>query len=279
VARIRVGEPETDPNDGTAAPSATKSVRGRRRAATRAAYRRRTAIGVAALTVCALVWLMVAQDGTGPQAAVKPPDLAAPSSPVATASPARSAPPPTTRGPVAAIAGGQVDAVPAPSADPGSARPPAGHSPATLPLTVGTALALEPITDPGYRVRHRNFIGRIDPVSSTSSALDKADSTFVTRTGLAATRCVSFESVNYPGYFLRHQNFQVYLQRFDGRPQFAFDATFCPVAGLGGRDVSLRSYNYPSRYVHHRNRQLYLDEPDRSGTTAAAMTFAVRAAF
>jgi hypothetical protein len=146
-------------------------------------------------------------------------------------------------------------------------------------LTVGKALGLEPVTDPGYRVRHRNFAGRIDPVSSASSALDKADSTFITRTGLAAAGCVSFESVNYPGYFLRHQNFQVYLQRFDGRPQFAFDATFCPVAGLSGRDVSLRSYNYPSRYVHHRDRQLYLDEPDRSGATAAAMTFGVRAAF
>jgi hypothetical protein len=154
----------------------------------------------------------------------------------------------------------------------------AGTSAADLPLTVGTRVGLAPVTKPGYQVRHRDFVGRIDLIGPGSSALEKADSTFTVRSGLADSRCVSFEAINYPGYYLRHQNFQLYLQRVDGTRLFANDATFCAVTGLTGQHTSLRSLNYPSRYLRHRDSQLYIDPVDSDNATRAAMTFAVQAA-
>jgi Alpha-L-arabinofuranosidase B (ABFB) domain len=157
-----------------------------------------------------------------------------------------------------------------------TATSPAVPVAADTPLTVGTRVGLAPVTKPGYRVRHRDFIGRIDPIGPGSVALDRADSTFTVRSGLANSRCVSFESVNYPGYFLRHQNFQIHLQPRDGTALFAADATFCPVTGLSGQHTSFRSVNYPSRYLRHRDDQLYLDPADGTAATGAAMTFAVQ---
>jgi hypothetical protein len=155
--------------------------------------------------------------------------------------------------------------------------PPARQStpaPAPAPaFVIGARVGLEPVSKPGYRVRHRDFAGRIDYIGPNSSALDRADSSFTVRAGLANSRCVSFESVNYPGYYLRHQNFRIYLHRVDGTRLFAADATFCAVTGLAGRGTSLRSYNYPDRYLCHRSSELYI----AAGVSSAA-TFAVRTA-
>jgi hypothetical protein len=44
----------------------------------------------------------------------------------------------------------------------------------------------------------------ISQITSSSSASDKADATWIVRRGLADNSCVSFESYNYPGDYLRH---------------------------------------------------------------------------
>ena len=144
-----------------------------------------------------------------------------------------------------------------------------------MPLVVGTRVSLEPADAAGYRVLHRDFVGRIDPIGPTSSTLARADATFTVRAGLANARCVTFEAVNYRGYFLRHQNFAIYLHRNDGSRLFAADATFCPTTGLAGKFTSFQSYNYPDRYLRHRADRLYLDPVDRDGRTRGEMTYAV----
>jgi len=140
-------------------------------------------------------------------------------------------------------------------------------------LRPGERIGLEPATLPGYRVRHRQFAGRIDRIGAGSAALERADSTFTVRAGLAGSGCVSFEAVNYPGFYLRHQDFALQLHRRDASRLFTADATFCPVAGLAGRGVSLRSFNYPDRYVVHQRSRLYIAAV--RGGSAGAATFGV----
>jgi hypothetical protein len=146
------------------------------------------------------------------------------------------------------------------------------------PVVPGRVVGLEPAGAPGFRVRHRDFVGRIDRIGPDSSRLDRADSSFTVRAGLGDTRCVSFESVNFPGFFLRHRNFAIALHRADRTALFAADATFCAVAGLAGRHTSFRSLNYPDRYLVHRGYLLRIEPVDRYDTTRVAMTFVVRSA-
>lgn len=149
----------------------------------------------------------------------------------------------------------------------------AGPGPAAL--RPGARIGLEPVDRPGLRVRHARFVGRVDRIGAGSRALDKADSTFVVRAGLADRRCVSLESVNFPGYYLRHQNFRIHLHRRDGTGLFAADATFCVTAGLAGRHVSLRSYNFPERYLSHGRSELHL-RTARGEAGRASATFVVK---
>lgn len=137
------------------------------------------------------------------------------------------------------------------------------------PFVTGAVIGLEPLSQPGYRVRHRDFRGRLDRLGSQSSAGDRADSRFVVRVGLADANCLTFESVNYPGYYLRHQNFVLRLQRNDRSQLFAADATFCSVPGQSG--VMLRSVNYPSYFWAERDDELII-------SPRGAVTFAVRPA-
>ncbi|MFI1993631.1 AbfB domain-containing protein [Actinoplanes sp. NPDC020271] len=118
-----------------------------------------------------------------------------------------------------------------------------------------------PLADrPGFRIRHRNFLGRVDAVGASSSASDRADSTFTVRAGLGNSGCVSLESVNYPGYFIRHQNFEIKLNRQDRSDLFAQDATFCPITIRSGAALALRSINYPKRFVTESDGRLFLRE-------------------
>lgn len=149
--------------------------------------------------------------------------------------------------------------------------PPKKESTPAPAFVMGARVGLEPLSAPGYRVRHRNFAGRIDHIGPYSGALDRADSSFTVRAGLANSGCVSLEAVNYPGYYLRHQNFRIYLHRIDGTRLFAADATFCAVTGLTGQGTSLRSYNYPDRYLCHRSSDLFI-----SAGVSTTATFAVR---
>lgn len=253
-------------------------------ARTRSVRRRAVLVGMTGLTALVVLGFASIQRGGVAPATLGEPSVGAapaiepqwPAGPVTdgpspSAVPSAASPDPSgTAGPT----GGGKPGAPARTAGGGTGSTPAAPSPtgAVASLTNGSRVGLEPVSRPGYRVRHRNFAGRIDPIGPGSGALDRADSTFTVRAGLAGSRCVSFESVNFPGYYLRHQNFEIYLHRRDGSQVFAADATFCAVPGLTGQHISLRSYNYPSRYLHHRDSRLHIG----SGATSAAMTFAVR---
>jgi hypothetical protein len=132
-------------------------------------------------------------------------------------------------------------------------------------------IGLEESGRPGFRVRHRDFLGRVDHIGPDSSALDRADSRFTVRTGGAAG-CVSLESVNYPGYFLRHRDFAIHLDRADNSPMFRQDSTFCPVQ-IAQDAILLQSSNYPARYLTERDSSLYLAQVPAAGATG----FLVRA--
>jgi hypothetical protein len=196
-----------------------------------------------------------------------PPDTTDPSG-AASATPGTETPRPGSGGHPAANAGGGMPA------GMGSSTGAVTHP----PVVVGHRIGLETVSAPGYRVRHHNFVGGIDRIGPSSSRLDRADSSFTVRAGLANSRCVSFESVNYPGFFLRHQNFSIHLHRRDRTALYAADATFCAGTGLTGRHTSFRSVNYPDRYLVHRGYLLRIEPVDRYATTRAAMTFAVRPA-
>jgi hypothetical protein len=150
-------------------------------------------------------------------------------------------------------------------------RPPATTRPTTPPpvrLNVGSTVGLEASDRPGYRVRHRDFRGRLDAINASSSAGERADSGFRVRTGLGDDDCVSLESVNFPGYYLRHRNFEIRLDRNDGSALFRQDATFCPVTIRQGAALALRSTNYPRHYVVSDNDRLRIVETTAAGATA-----------
>ncbi|MCU7729180.1 AbfB domain-containing protein [Actinoplanes sp. KI2] len=140
-----------------------------------------------------------------------------------------------------------------------SPKPSAQPAPAAE-LKVGATVGLAVAAAPDYRVRHRDFIGRVDRFGSGTDARERADSQFVVRNGLGRDGCISLESVNLPGYFLRHRDFVLRLDRRDRSELFAQDATFCTAPARGGTAFVLESINYPGRaLVVHRDYVIYLD--------------------
>ncbi|GIF38380.1 AbfB domain-containing protein [Actinoplanes xinjiangensis] len=158
-----------------------------------------------------------------------------------------------------------------PAATRTTTRPPAATRPAPPPpvrLSVGSTVGLEAADRPGHRVRHRDFRGRLEAVSASSSAGERADSGFRVRTGLGDDDCASLESVNFPGYYLRHRNFEIRLDRNDGSALFRQDATFCQVSIRQGTALALRSTNYPRHYVVADGDRLKITETTAAGATA-----------
>ncbi|BAL90983.1 putative alpha-L-arabinofuranosidase [Actinoplanes missouriensis 431] len=153
-----------------------------------------------------------------------------------------------------------------PPAKPGAtpASPTAGPAGPTAPqpvsLTAGATAGLELVDQPGQWVRHRNFAGRVDPISAAGSDGDRADSRFVIRTGRAASNCFSFESVNFPGYYLRHRDFRIELTRAEQSELFDEDSTFCAESIRNGAALTLRSHNYPSRHIAVNGERLVIAE-------------------
>jgi non-reducing end alpha-L-arabinofuranosidase len=98
----------------------------------------------------------------------------------------------------------------------------------------------------------------IAPVTSSSSATDKGNATWIVRAGLANSSCVTFESANVAGRYLRHQNFQLFLHANDGSSLFAQDATFCAQPGNSGQGWSFSSVNFATKYIRHFNFTVYL---------------------
>ncbi|WP_084729972.1 alpha-L-arabinofuranosidase B [Streptacidiphilus neutrinimicus] len=131
----------------------------------------------------------------------------------------------------------------------------AGYSTSTTPFTSGARVSLQATTAccTGDYLQHDTSDDKvvIASVTTGSSATVKGDATWIVRTGLGNSTCVSFESADTPGSYLRHYAFQLHLQPNDGTGQFAADATFCPQPGNSGTGYSLQSLNYPTRYVRH----------------------------
>ncbi|MFK3985761.1 family 43 glycosylhydrolase [Micromonospora sp. NPDC050397] len=125
---------------------------------------------------------------------------------------------------------------------------------ATLPVG---ARSLESVNHPGRYVRHLDYVGRLDPVSSGSTTQTKLDATFTVVNGLASPACYSFQAKN--GQFLRHRDWRLRIDANSGDPIFRADATFCAVEGSVAGSVSLASYNNPGRRIRHRDFTLWLD--------------------
>lgn len=117
--------------------------------------------------------------------------------------------------------------------------------------------SLESVNYQGQFVQHADYLGRLAPVTSSSSAQNKSDATFTVVSGLASPSCYSFQAAN--GMFLRHRDWRVRLEANAGTPTFRGDATFCPTTGSVTGSVSLASYNYPDRRLRHRNLELWMD--------------------
>ena len=129
-------------------------------------------------------------------------------------------------------------------------------------LTPGSRVSLRATTSccTSDYIRHDDADTKvvISSISSTSTAADKGDATWIVRAGLANSSCLSFESANNPGQYLRHYNYELYTAGDDGTSQLAQDATFCPKAGNNGQGNSFQSVNYPSKYIRHYNFTVYI---------------------
>jgi hypothetical protein len=132
----------------------------------------------------------------------------------------------------------------------------------TSGLTPGSRISLQATTSccTSDYIRHDDSDNNvvISPISSSSSATDKGDATWIVRAGLANSACVSFESANNSGHYLRHSNFQLQLATSDGTSLFQQDATFCPQPGHSGQGYSFTSQNYPDRSIRHYAYTVYV---------------------
>lgn len=133
------------------------------------------------------------------------------------------------------------------------------------------ARSLESVNQPGRFLRHIDYLGRLDVVTSGSSAQIRSDATFTVVSGLASPSCYSFQAAN--GMFLRHRDYRVRLEVNAGTPTFRGDATFCAVDGSVAGSVSLVSFNFPDRRLRHRDQELWLDVYQDTATFRADSSF------
>ncbi|WP_439658652.1 glycoside hydrolase family 43 protein [Lentzea sp. HUAS TT2] len=147
----------------------------------------------------------------------------------------------------------------------------------------GTAVAtgtrsLRSANLPDRYARHRDNLGYVEPVSSSSPLTARQDATFTVVAGLANAGCYSLRSVNFPDRYLRHYDFRVRLDTNSGDAVFARDATFCGRAGLaGGGSTSFESYSHPGRYLRHLNHELRVDWRTPDSAFAGDASFTVTA--
>lgn len=133
---------------------------------------------------------------------------------------------------------------------------------ATLPT--GVTRSFQSVNYPDRYIRHRDYLGYIDPVASDSPALTKQDATFTIVAGLADARGYSFRAAN--GQYLRHYSYRVRLDADNSTDAFRQDATFYALPGSTSGTVRLVSHNYSGRYIRHRNNELWLDPYDNTTT-------------
>ncbi|MDG4830766.1 family 43 glycosylhydrolase [Solwaraspora sp. WMMD1047] len=137
------------------------------------------------------------------------------------------------------------------------------------------ARSLESVNYPGRYVRHLDFVGRLDAISSASGAQAAQDATFTVVNGLASPTCYSLQTRS--GLFLRHRDWLLRVDANTGDPGFRADATFCPVAGSVAGSVSLVSYNYPQHRIRHRDFTLRLDPYADTAAFRADSSFRITA--
>ncbi|MBW4675287.1 MAG: AbfB domain-containing protein [Desmonostoc geniculatum HA4340-LM1] len=127
---------------------------------------------------------------------------------------------------------------------------------------------------PDRYIRHRNFLGYLEPISDE---LGRKDASFKIVPGLADSQCSSFESVNFPGHFLRHENFRIQLSRIIDQELFRKDATFCikPVTFGNNGSFAFESFNFPEYYIRHKNFELWLELPNGSNLFRQDASFLV----
>jgi hypothetical protein len=190
-------------------------------------------VAVIGILAGALALIAPSRD-TGPQNTVgaqwtpPKPSGAAPTQPSPTSAPAKSAAPPAA------------SSRPAESRPPATNKPPRAAAPTVAPdLTIGSTIGLQVEGKPGLLVRHHEFVARVDQLSSTSSALDKAESRFIVRKGLAFDSCVSFEAVDHPGFYLRRFFSDLLLHKQENGDIYRQETTFCPVPARNGTALTL----------------------------------------
>jgi hypothetical protein len=143
---------------------------------------------------------------------------------------------------------------------------------ATIPTG---AQSFESVNVPGRFLRHRDWLGFVEPVSAASPALTKQDATFTVVSGLAAPSCYSFQAGG--NRFLRHRDWRLRVEANPGTATFREDATFCVVDGAVAGSVSLVSYNYPERRIRHRDLELWLDPHQDTAQFRADSSFRLTA--
>ena len=138
----------------------------------------------------------------------------------------------------------------------------AQYAAAAGPFTAGARISLQATTSccTADYLRHDATGSGVTlaAVSASSSAADRGDATWIVRTGLANSSCVSFEAADTSGSYLRHVNFKLTLAANDGSSLFGQDATFCPQTGNSGQGYSFPSSNYPTKYIRHFNFGVYV---------------------
>lgn len=146
----------------------------------------------------------------------------------------------------------------------GKPAPSSSAAPVVVLPVIGAVIGLQPVGEPSRRLRHRNFVARIDQLGAGSPEWDRSDSRFTVRAGRGDATCLSFEATNHPGYFLRSRGSELRLERSSGGwggsdRGFDADATFCALPAATGGFV-LRSRSDPRRYVTESNLVLSLNE-------------------
>jgi hypothetical protein len=137
-------------------------------------------------------------------------------------------------------------------------------------------MSWQSVNFPDRFIRHRNFLGFVEPVNDQQAG---KDANFVSVPGLAG-KCHSYESKNFPGFFLRHENFRVKLSKSGTDQLSRDDATFCAIPGLANTDGrSLESVNFPNHFIRHRDFELVLSPNDGSDLFKKDATFMAKGPF
>lgn len=137
------------------------------------------------------------------------------------------------------------------------------------------------VNQPDRAIRHRNWLGWLEPVGPTSPSLAKLDAAFTIRRGLGDATCYSLESKNYPNHFLNYGGARVKLLRRPTATDRTFDleSTFCARRGLAGSEVSLEAKAKPGWFVRHRNFEVWLDRFDGTASFPRDAGFSIAPAF